>query len=98
MPIYDPHLFSCIAGSDFESTVVTVTFQPAQTTATIQVPIVDDANIESTERFTASLTSTDPSVAIVNDTATIDINDIDGKNPLNIATINVFPVHVSFDP
>ena len=55
-----------------------VTFTSGQTTASVSVPIVDDSNIESTEMFAATLTTTESNVMIVASTATVTIQDVDG--------------------
>ena len=34
--------FPLSAGSDFESSTITVTFQPGQTQTSVEVPIIDD--------------------------------------------------------
>ena len=70
---------SSTAGSDYNDPVVTtVTFGPGQTSASYSVPIVDDGNIEDTETFTASLSTTESNVTIGDDTATVTILDDDG--------------------
>ena len=57
---------------------MTVTFLPEQTTASVSVSIVDDSNIEDTEMFSATLTTTDSNVVIGDDdTATVTILDND---------------------
>ena len=64
-------------GSDFVPVSETLTFVPGQTTASVSVSIVDDSNIEDTEMFSATLTTTDPNVVIGADTATVTILDDD---------------------
>ena len=56
-----------------------VTFGPGVTSATYSVPIVDDGNIEDTETFTASLSTTESNVTIGDDTATVTILDEDSE-------------------
>ena len=57
-----------------------VTFGPGETTASVSVSIVDDSNIEDTEMFSATLTTTDSNVVIGSaDTATVTILDDDRK-------------------
>ena len=71
---------SSTAGSDYNDRVVTtVIFRPDQTSASYSVPIVDDSNIEDTETFTASLSTTESNVNIVDGTATVDIVDNDSE-------------------
>ena len=64
-------------GSDFEPVSETVTFLPGETTASVSVPIVEDSNMEDTEMFSATLTTTDSNVVIGTDTATVTILDND---------------------
>ena len=64
-------------GSDFEPVSEIVTFLPGETTASVSVPIVDDSNIEDTEMFSATLTTTDSNVVIGADTAIVTILDDD---------------------
>ena len=71
---------SSTAGSDYNDPVVnTVTFASGVTRATYPVPIVDDSNIEDTETFTASLSTTEANVNIVDGAATVTILDIDSE-------------------
>ena len=70
---------SSTAGSDYTHGVTTVTFGPDQTSASYSVPILDDSNIEDTEIFTASLSTTESGVNIVDGTATVTILDDDGE-------------------
>ena len=71
---------SSTAGSDYNDPVVTtVTFASGVTRATYPVPIVDDSDIEDPEIFTASLSTTDPNVIIVDGTATVTIVDNDSE-------------------
>ncbi len=59
------------AGTDFDATGGTVTVLAGQTTATISVPIIGDATVEPDETFTVRLLdSTNPAVALSDDTAT----------------------------
>ena len=68
-------------GSDYNDPVVTtVTFGPDQTSASYPVPIVDDSNIEDTETFTATLSTTESNVNIGDDTATVTILDDDSES------------------
>ena len=73
-------ILSSTAGSDYNDLVVTtVTFRPDQTSASYPVPIVDDSNIEDTETFTATLSTTESNVNIGDDTATLTILDDDSE-------------------
>ena len=71
--------FSSTAGSDYTHGVTTVTFGPDVTSASHSVPILDDSNIEDTETFTATLSTTESNVNIGDDTATITILDDDSE-------------------
>ena len=72
-------------GSDFEPVSETVTFLPGETTASVSVPIVDDSNIEDTEMFSATLTTTDSNVVIgSDDTATVTILDNDRTSIISL--------------
>ena len=55
-----------------------VTFTAGATTATVPVGIIDDSVIEDIEMFTASLSTSQENVVIVNGDATITIVDDDG--------------------
>ena len=71
---------SSTARSDYTEPVVTmVTFESGVTRVPYRVPIVDDTNIEDTEMFTASLSTTESNVNIVDDTATVTILDDDSE-------------------
>ena len=54
----------------------------SQTFTSISVPIIDDSTVESTEMFSAVLTSTHPNVVLVQKTVTITIIDNDGETLL----------------
>ena len=54
-----------------------VTFASNETSATVDVTILDDSIIESAETFTASLTTSESNVVIGEDTATVTILDND---------------------
>ena len=59
-----------------------VTFAPGLTTTSVSVPIVDDSSVESTEIFTATLTTTESNVIIGIGIATVTILDDDGESLL----------------
>ena len=50
-----------------------------QTTATAEVPIIDDSDVENTEIFSAMLSATDTQVMLGEDATSITILDNDGK-------------------
>ena len=64
------------AGFDYTSISM---FDPGSTMATVRIPIIDNIVMESDEVFTATVSTTDPNVIIINDTATITILDNDGR-------------------
>ena len=72
------HLFRPPAGSDYTSISREVTFAARPTMATVSVEIIDDSVIGDIEMFTASLSTSQENVVIVNGTATITIVDDDG--------------------
>ena len=67
------------AGEDYTATSVTVTFQAADTSQIVMVPILADARGEVVEQFTArlSLLTSRDGVMLGVDTATVRINDDD---------------------
>ena len=69
-----------LAGFDYISTTIDVSFDPGSTMATVSVPIIDNTDIEGDEMFTVSLTSSDSNVEFGNDMATVTILDRDGMN------------------
>ena len=73
-------ILSLTAGSDYTSGTVMVTFTPGQTTASVSILIVDDSDIESTEMFSATLTTTESNVMIGDGTATVTILDDEGES------------------
>ena len=68
-----------------------VTFPSGESTASLSVPIMDDSIVESTELFSALLTTTEPNVMLGVDTATITIQDNDGE----IILYTLFSVYYS---
>ena len=58
---------------------MTVIFGPGETTADVNITIVDDNIMEGTEMFSATLTTADSNVMIGDGTATVTILDDDGK-------------------
>ena len=87
-------LFRCIniytsllytAGPDYIAlTPMLVTFTSGEATASVNVLIVDDSSIESSEMFTATVTTTESNVMIGNDTANITILDVDGESLITV--------------
>ena len=83
---------SSTAGSDYtQPGVSTVTFDPDQMSASHSVPIVDDSNIEDTETFTATLSTTESGVTIGDDTATVTILDDDSELFNIMASVTSLP-------
>ena len=56
-----------------------LTFRPAVVSQCINVSIVDDSLLESTEEFSMELSTTDLDVMLVNSLASVIIVDDDGK-------------------
>lgn len=46
-----------VAGQDFTATSLTVTFAPGETSKTVSIPVLDDAQIETRETFTVVLSN-----------------------------------------
>ena len=79
------------AGSDYTTASGTLTFAPGELSKTFNVPILDDATIEPSEQFTATLSnpSGDASLGAANP-ATVTIADYEpGTLQFNTATANV---------
>ena len=71
-------IFLITAGDDFVADTITVTFAIDQTVASVEVPIVNDNQVEDMEIFNASLTTADSNVMLRDDTATVFVLDNDG--------------------
>ena len=67
------------AGEDYTTTSVMVTFQAAETSQVVMVPILPDTLLEGLEQFTAqlSLPAVQTGVVLGADTATVEITDDD---------------------
>ena len=73
-----------IAGSDYTSISMNVTFAPGSNMTTVRVPISDDIEKELDEAFTATVSTTDPNVMIGDDdAAVVAILDNDGGNQIS---------------
>lgn len=71
---------------DFDATAKVVTFQPGETGPKfIEVGPIDDANDESTEKFSLSLSSN--SRAILGKPSTVNIIDNDGNLCLSLSSL-----------
>ena len=68
-----------VAESDYTSISMNITFDPESTMATAPINITDDLDVEDTEIFNATLSTTHPHVMFGDDLATITILDNDGK-------------------
>ena len=68
-----------VAGFDYTSTTIDVTFLPGSTMVTVRVLIIDDFVMEFDEEFMVTLSTTDPNVLIKNNTANVTILDDDGR-------------------
>ena len=82
--IYDPNYLTA-AGSDYNiPDVRTVTFGPGGTEAFYEIPIVNDDDHESSETFTASLSTADTNVKVVGGNVIVTIIDDDGKSHMDL--------------
>lgn len=68
------------SGNDFQDTSGTLTFNPGQTSMTIQVPTIDDSVSESDEMFSVSLTGTN-NARLSDSTGNATIRDNDSGLP-----------------
>ena len=66
------------APEDYNGTAVTVTFPVGTTLVPVPISIVNDELHEDQERFSLSLSTSDPSVEL-GPNSTVEINDDDGK-------------------
>ncbi|QEL14969.1 DUF4394 domain-containing protein [Limnoglobus roseus] len=77
-------------GTDFIATPITVTFAEGQTTATVSVPLTDDAIFEGDETFTATLTSpTNGAVLGAISSTEVTITDDETQPTVSIANATV---------
>ena len=67
------------ASTDYATTSQPVTFRPSDTLLNVTVPITDDSVYELQETFSAMLTTTDPGVEIIANTASATVTDNDSK-------------------
>ena len=77
---------TAIAGEDYQATRGTVSFNPSETTKTIEIPIVGDSIDEGDEAFEVQLSNPD-GITLSEDTAVVSI--IDDDEPPEIATGDV---------
>ena len=77
---------TAVAGSDYQTTAGTVSFNPGETSKTIEIPIVRDNVNEPDEAFKVQLTNPN-GVTLTNDTAVVNI--INDDLPPEIAIDNV---------
>ena len=68
-----------VAGEDYTTTSVTVTFQAAETSQILMVPILIDTTFEGIEQFTAqlSLPTSQDGVILAANMASVEITDDD---------------------
>lgn len=74
---------------DYPDTVETLTFAPGETRKTVNIPIIDDGEIESDEQFGIGLTSATGAILGAPRTAVITIVDNDSAPPPPPAALNV---------
>ena len=68
------------AGMDYTTVSRNLTFDPAVTSQTVPVAIIDDLIVEHSEIINLTLTSTDPAVILNPSTSTVTIeDDVDSK-------------------
>ena len=72
------------AGSDFGTTAGTLTFNPGNTTQTINVPIIGDQLLENDETFTIELSGVTGNAAIADGTGEITISNDDPQRQISI--------------
>lgn len=66
-------------GKDYLGATETITFEPGQSIATVQVMITNDNVYEGVQEFSARLTTIDSGVNIFEPEGTIQITDDDGN-------------------
>ena len=71
-----PHSPLSVAGSDYTSETVDLTFSPTTLSQTVMIVISTDNRVEDEEMFTLSLTSTDPAVMPQSVSRTVSITDM----------------------
>ena len=73
------------ASVDYGASTQDLTFDGSTGRQCVTVPIINDDNLEDTESFTASLTTSDSAVTLNPDLARVDIfeDPNDGKNTTN---------------
>lgn len=76
---YQTQSGTAVAGQDFSAQTGTLNFAAGQTTASISVPITDDANPESSEAFTVVLQN--PSAGAILGTSSTIVNIADNDSP-----------------
>ena len=73
------------AGADFKAASGTLTLRAGATSATISISILGDRTPEQTETFTVVLSNATGGATLAKDTATVTINDNDGKLTTTVA-------------
>ena len=69
----------CIGNIDYISTQINRTFQPAQNSQCVDIPIVGDSVLENNETFFILLNTLDSDVILSQNLSTVVIIDNDGK-------------------
>ena len=70
---------TALAGADFTTYTQQLTFSSGNADPQlVRIPLVDNSHVENDEQFFVSLSTTDPDVNIVNNSATVTIADDDG--------------------
>ena len=89
------------AGNDFQAVSETVVFPAGSVVNSnedFSVTIIDDSIFEGDEMFSLSLSSSDSAATVVQDTATVTINETDCETsyPLLLCLINYFSFFLLF--
>lgn len=71
---------SCAGEADFIGTAIDVTFVPGEAQVEVPVTLIDDEVLEQTEIFFARVMDLEPRVNLFQASATVVIQDNDGKN------------------
>lgn len=74
--------FLSVAGEDYSALSVDITIPAGETEYQVEVPLIDDEAVERDERFSVSLSTTDPALLISTEVARATIKDDDRKAKL----------------
>lgn len=74
--------FLSVAGEDYSALSVDIAIPAGETEYQVEVPLIDDEAVERDERFSVSLSTTDPALLISTEVARATIKDDDRKAKL----------------